>query len=1032
MNSKLLIERISQRLLLEVKKKQFEKDLVDTGIISREEYESKIFNIKRGRPIMPFADANFLQMLYNSYMAKQNHSVQDFIDIFRNVKTHILDPFVSGRKVFVDVPGGERISIESLDTLTFDEASNFLSVKEELNLSSKRYIKCIEKQDPKHFEIILDDSEWVVTYPKTILASISLARAYWDGQQLRYDETFTSGKGQNTGIIRWCTSISSGGNMFLNYHRKLNLHMYYCINKNPTSITDVRRKLCISLNKQNNVVNLAAGSATVNAENKAMKIEDVQKVLGDQRLNMLKDDAKKPERLEIDIESYYKSISLEQYITLREANEENIDEFIPELNSILAYSKDKEKIATHALNDKNTSVFECALENSNLSNEYFINAASSEDEDKVKSIIQHRKNKNRYYTAREDRVDLKENDEFIKVVLENPSLSDKTKAESIKIIASMEMLKSISQDEYFSNKEFFMQNIASVLDNRSVFQNKYSKEEIQDFLVKLFVIFKEKNFSTDKLYRNKLASKEFSEACLEWYVDNSDDMSKLKLENSLKQIDNRSIVLKIARKADNEFANNMIKNLAGHIFFMDEEILCTLLEKHKNIFKKEDCYNKKNIPILSSNVTSGHYKERLKLNINSPSERVLNLLLDQQSLDTKFSTYIQYAHKFGYEKVYNFLEQNIKTLEKSSAPFSFLCGLTIKENHNILPRLIVDFCNISEKFKIFIDKNIDKVISQTNQESINVFIDSLKQRLVKDYKLSCKLARNHKPKNENDDILDFIYNTYKGDKKVEKALFDNHYISSYIFNELVQTKKATRSVKRKFVIKNNCPDEYIIDFIKSAKHYDDLRFVFTYNKQSLSSEVLSAGEEFIFSNLDSEKLSLLEKIALVRLYAMFQGVRLEKVFEMYDRIKNISPQQPQDNLLSLRANIELLYSLSTSFLNNYSNKADTDEILNKKILQALNKFLPERIEDLNEDGYEKWKIAQAFGSLSEIEILSDEAVAKIRYYIEEGIKINLFEQGSYISRYILNKLDRINILNKQKQKLTPESILKTYIKMLLS
>ena len=508
-------------------------------------------------------------------------------------------------------------------------------------------------------------------------------------------------------------------------------------------------------------------------------------------------------------------------------------------------------------------------------------------------------------------------------------------------------------------------------------------------------------------------------------------MSKLKLESTLSYIDNKRIILEIAKKSDSEFANNMIKNLAGHIFFMDEEILCTLLEKHKNIFKKEDCYNKKNIPILSSSVISNYYQERLKVDVNNPSERVLKLLLDQKSLDTKFATYIQYAHKFGYETVYNFLEQNIKTLEKSTAPFAFLCGLSLEENHNILPRLIINFCNISEKFKTFIDKNIDKVILQTNQESIDVFKEPLKEKLSKDYKLSCKFAKDHKPKNENDDILDFIYDTYKGDKKIEKELFYNAYLSRYVIDELMQTKKATKGVKRKFVMKINCPDEYILDFAKSMNHLDDLTFLFPHVKQALSPEVMAAGEEFIFSYLDSEN-TLINKISAVSIYASFQGASLEKLFEMHDRIENIRSQQPQTNFINKQASVGLLNKLAISFRSNYLNKVDTDEVLNNKILQALNRFLPERIEDLGEDPLGGWELKNIFGSLSEIETMSDEVVAKIRYYVEGCIKLNLFQQHNYLPSYILNKLDRINKLNKQNQKLTPESILKTYIKMLLS
>ena len=29
------------------------------------------------------------------------------------------------------------------------------------------------------------------------------------------------------GDMTWCTTVDGSGNMFLNYHQKMNLHMYY-------------------------------------------------------------------------------------------------------------------------------------------------------------------------------------------------------------------------------------------------------------------------------------------------------------------------------------------------------------------------------------------------------------------------------------------------------------------------------------------------------------------------------------------------------------------------------------------------------------------------------------------------------------------------------------------------------------------------------------------------------------------------------------------------------------------------------------
>ena len=125
------------------------------------------------------------------------------------------------------------------------------------------------------------------------------------------------------------------------------------------NIEDPDRKLCISFAKKNNNVNLMEGNASVNANNKPTSEEEFKSYI-DNRFDTLFKDVKKSERLEIDEEAYYESISLEQYKTLRAANEDDLQNFVEELEGILAYSKDKKEIGLLALKEKN-KVFKLPL-----------------------------------------------------------------------------------------------------------------------------------------------------------------------------------------------------------------------------------------------------------------------------------------------------------------------------------------------------------------------------------------------------------------------------------------------------------------------------------------------------------------------------------------------------------------------------------------------------------------------------------------------------------------------------------------------
>jgi hypothetical protein len=294
-------------------------------------------------------DQNFLKVIINTYKANQNHTIQDILGIYQNYTRFIAPSWNRGEEAKVDVPGGHRASLtpdfttydDIVKPTTYDDIVKFIEASSLMILKSKVYIKCL-KQGPvnQDFEVIINDSDWIICYPKTIRGSISLARSFWNGSELVYDKSVSGGVGRMIGEMSWCTSVVSGGNMFLNYHRKMNLHMYYCIKKNM-SVNEPDRKLCISFAKKKNKVKLMKkSSASVDANNDVKNEEEFRSYIGE-RFDALFRDAEKPERLEIDEKAFYESISLVQYKILRAANEDDLENFTEELEGILDYSRDK-------------------------------------------------------------------------------------------------------------------------------------------------------------------------------------------------------------------------------------------------------------------------------------------------------------------------------------------------------------------------------------------------------------------------------------------------------------------------------------------------------------------------------------------------------------------------------------------------------------------------------------------------------------------------------------------------------------------
>ena len=343
-------------------------------------------------------NTDYLDIISNSISAGQNHGPDDYIQQFEFYKNSIEPNRNSQEFLAIQIPGDEPISLEGkvnqgACTATYDDIQQFQQARlYVLGKGSKSklndaYRTVIDEANESDFEKVAEDSNWIIYYPKSLKGSIALARSYWDGSKVQYDNTFnpSRGSGQNTGKINWCTSVSGPGNMFLNYHRRLNLHMYYCIKKNTSNLEDKNRKLCVSFSKSNNKVEFKAGSASVNGNNDPINAEEAKSLLGS-LFNELISDAVQDSRLEIDEKSYYKSISLEQYIVMRNANEENIRDFIPELGFILRYSKDADKIINYCINDSRFEIRKEIARSGRLSRQQIEDLADDSDEN-IRVII---------------------------------------------------------------------------------------------------------------------------------------------------------------------------------------------------------------------------------------------------------------------------------------------------------------------------------------------------------------------------------------------------------------------------------------------------------------------------------------------------------------------------------------------------------------------------------------------------------------------------------------------------------------------
>ena len=444
---------INNNLLLEISRNEV------IEVIGEDDYNILKQNRKASQ------DQNFLKVIINTYKAKQNHSILDILGLYQDYESSIKNKWNKVGFANVNVPGGTRIKLTPDTTIydnkdnepkttTYNDVSAFLDAKSELSLNSDVFIKCLDQGDTNpDFEVVLNDDEWIICYPKTIKGSISLARSFWNGERLEYDTTVKSGVGVNIGAINWCTSIvpkknKPSGNMFLNYHRQANLHMYYCIKKNM-NVQDLDRKLCISFFKKDNTVGFKDGHASVNGNNQATDEKKLRSYIGS-RFNDLIKDAEKPDRLEIDPISYYESVNFEQYKILKAANQDNIELFADELKKIVIHSIDAKRIVNEDLIYENNKLLKnIAISSKHLNSKTISGLLESETDQKIinKLIANENCPFDKILTLPED----KRSANYFKIVISNKN-------------CPLDLLNAIIKDEY---------------DYKVNFEYDFSREEIQ-------------------------------------------------------------------------------------------------------------------------------------------------------------------------------------------------------------------------------------------------------------------------------------------------------------------------------------------------------------------------------------------------------------------------------------------------------------------------------------------------------------------------------------------------------------------------
>jgi hypothetical protein len=365
----------SKNLLSEIKLRKFKADLVGSKI-SNEYYEEHIFNSKKNKIRKPFDDSDYLQVLYNSINDEQGHGIEEFIDFYTYFANYMRMQERDPNSLEEDLGAGENVSlIGKLDkgnvSATLDDLISFNQARIATGKGNKidtiKLYQNVLNTGGKHFESIIENSEWIVCYPKTITGSKALSRSFWDGSKLQIDETFhsSSGRGEKIGKMPWCTNADGDANRFISYQGKANLHLYYCIKKQTENQEKPDRKLSIGFKKENGKAilihkllkdKLANLGATVDSNNKILKEKDVYDYLGKDIVNKLFEDVSREDKEDLDLISYYSSFTFKVYKKERITNNHIIEDFAQEFKYISMHSYEADKIVLFSSKDENVSI----------------------------------------------------------------------------------------------------------------------------------------------------------------------------------------------------------------------------------------------------------------------------------------------------------------------------------------------------------------------------------------------------------------------------------------------------------------------------------------------------------------------------------------------------------------------------------------------------------------------------------------------------------------------------------------------------
>ena len=362
------------KLYLKEAKKSEYQELIDNNKLSLEDFNRHIF--KKNKWKGPFKDSIFNDIVFRSIEQNINIDFNKLNQVYDLYKQKILEPINRDNANIEYTLNNVKYSINSLidnNEINLNHIKEFLMQDEAEDPTENFLEKVLRdalKSSSSDLDVVYEDIDIVVFYPKTLIGSKAACRAYFKDGEYYVDE-LNRQIGPVIGPVKWCIAVD-GDNRFNLYKNTLGMNLYISIKKNLDSSGKGRMCLGFKKDKEGNVTleTDTEYAASLTGDNYLATDERIDRIIGRSVYDKIVKDVEKSNRpISKPEKDYWEAYPEEGFVRelkrfkKKKDNPHIKQEFLAKLFKILYYTK-KKNIRKSVLLSNDDDIYKAMLGNS--------------------------------------------------------------------------------------------------------------------------------------------------------------------------------------------------------------------------------------------------------------------------------------------------------------------------------------------------------------------------------------------------------------------------------------------------------------------------------------------------------------------------------------------------------------------------------------------------------------------------------------------------------------------------------------------